>query len=243
MIYTTLDYKNATLRGFLHIPKKKKYDLFIYFHGFTGSKIDQNHMASNMAKKMCSLGYGFLRMDFYGTGDSDGDFYQMTLSEEIEQAKYIIKYAKTLDNINNIHLIGHSMGGLVSINVVSNVIDKIILLAPAIKMGDLTNVMCTKDKYINEYDGYEIGGLIVGRCFVNDVKTVNNKILFDNKTLVVHGDADDVCLLDDSIELCGKYDNLELSIIRNTGHCFEDYNIRMKIIEEIIKFVEVKWWR
>ena len=55
-----------------------------------------------------------MRFDFNGHGDSDGEFENMTVLNEIEDANAILNYVKTDPHVRNIYLVGHSQGGVVA---------------------------------------------------------------------------------------------------------------------------------
>jgi alpha/beta superfamily hydrolase len=61
-------------------------------------------------------GYVVIRFDFSGTGESDGSFYDMTLTRELKEARLIVDFTNTLSYIdkNEISGYGHSLGGVIA---------------------------------------------------------------------------------------------------------------------------------
>lgn len=103
------------LSGVLYRPELSSGDktsLAILMHGFMSDKNDRiiTTLASELQKKHIA----FIRFDFNGHGDSEGDFQNMTLSSEIADAKKIFDYARQLDFVDDILLLGHSQGGVVA---------------------------------------------------------------------------------------------------------------------------------
>lgn len=95
----------------LELPKKPKA-FGIYAHCFTCTKnITAAHVIS---KTLADLGIAMLRFDFMGLGDSEGSFFDSSLSSNIED---ILSAATFLEKEfeSPKMLIGHSLGGLASL--------------------------------------------------------------------------------------------------------------------------------
>ena len=60
----------------LHRRREKSWSLLC--HGFTGNKIDFNRLLVQAARALAQSGLNALRFDFMGSGDSSGDFNQMS---------------------------------------------------------------------------------------------------------------------------------------------------------------------
>lgn len=102
-----------TLRGELLLPEKDSYDIAILMHGFTGNR--NGELLTALADALLEKGVASVRFDFNGHGDSDGKLEDMTVLNEIADAKVILDYAKSLEHVRNIFLFGHSQGGVVAI--------------------------------------------------------------------------------------------------------------------------------
>jgi fermentation-respiration switch protein FrsA (DUF1100 family) len=106
------------LFGVLHLPTEEtKPPVVIMAHGFTDDKTGDNRLFVKFARKTANVGIAVLRFDFAGSGDSEGDFSQITLTSEIEDLEDAVNFAYSLPEIDNsrINLIGYSLGGAVSI--------------------------------------------------------------------------------------------------------------------------------
>ncbi len=101
--------EGQTLVGRLELPANSRpHNFAIFAHCFTCNK---NLIAvKNIGKALTSNGFGVLRFDFTGLGESEGDFADTNFSGNVEDlvaaASYLEKHyeAPTL-------LIGHSLGG------------------------------------------------------------------------------------------------------------------------------------
>lgn len=107
-----------TLRGMLHVPDdiKGKIPVVCIFHGFTGDKMEPHFIFVKLSRMLEKMGIASVRFDFGGSGESDGDFVDMTILKELIDAKNILDYVKTLDFVDNckIGVVGLSMGGAVA---------------------------------------------------------------------------------------------------------------------------------
>jgi dienelactone hydrolase len=112
---------NQKLFGILHMPKQRgKFPAIIFCHGFMGHKLGARHGGRLFVKAGRTLareGFVVLRFDFRGSGDSYGEFEDMTTSAEISDLKAALKFLTTVKQIDKkrIGVVGLSLGGTVSI--------------------------------------------------------------------------------------------------------------------------------
>lgn len=105
--------------GFLHLPEtRKKVPLVILVHGWSGNSLGTwNTFFVRAAREICKNGYGVLRFDFRGSGNSEGAFKDQTISSMLDDLKIVIEEMSKdpqLDTTKTI-LIGHSQGMYVSL--------------------------------------------------------------------------------------------------------------------------------
>lgn len=102
------------LAAILQTPDNaKEYPLVIVCHGFTSNK--DTELMETLANDLESEGIATLRFDFNGHGKSEGRFEDMTVVNEIEDAKKVYEYAvANLPQATSISLVGHSQGGVVA---------------------------------------------------------------------------------------------------------------------------------
>ena len=79
-----------TLRGELVVPEKDSYDIAILMHGFTGNR--NGELLTALADALLEKGVASVRFDFNGHGDSDGKLEDMTVLNEIADAKVILDH-------------------------------------------------------------------------------------------------------------------------------------------------------
>lgn len=102
--------------GMLHLPNQKNAPVIIMCHGYSADK-SSGRVFVEVARKLMKNGFSVLRFDPIGSGDSEGDFKNQTLTTQLEDLRITIKYLKSRNDINNgkIGLIGWSWGGALAI--------------------------------------------------------------------------------------------------------------------------------
>ena len=103
------------LSAILQMPENetdKKYPIVIIMHGLMLKK--EFHLLESLADNLLSLNIGSIRFDFNGHGESEGDFINMTIPNEIDDARNIYNYICDLKNIGDVSFLGHSQGGFVA---------------------------------------------------------------------------------------------------------------------------------
>ena len=93
----------------------------LLLHGFTGSRHElpvigtDDTMFSRAARWLGERGVASLRIDFRGSGESDGAWEDTTFNGQISDAIAALDYLETLDGVDSgsISIIGLSQGGLV----------------------------------------------------------------------------------------------------------------------------------
>jgi len=140
-----IELKRAGLKlvGTLEKPvlkEKETCPLVIIMHGFTGNRQEPMHqeLASEFLKKKIAT----IRFDFNGHGESEGLLEDMTVMNEIEDGREILRFSKKLPFIENISILGHSQGGVVAgmlAGYYPNDITCLLQLAPAATLKDDAN--------------------------------------------------------------------------------------------------------
>jgi len=107
----------GTLRGLLHRPDGvDPTPAVMLLHGFTGQHIESDRLFVQVARALADAGFAALRFDFYGSGDSDGDFEEFTLDTELADACAGFDWLSTQSGIdpNRIGVVGLSLGGAIA---------------------------------------------------------------------------------------------------------------------------------
>lgn len=265
--YKEITKKDGTiLRGVVNTPddfdENKKYSTVIIYHGFGGDRNGSTWMRSQNAKHLTNRGYVVVRFDFSGTNESDGNFYDMTVSREEEEAIMIYDFTSLRKYVDKerIYLIGHSLGGVISTLIASRIRPKaMVLLAPASDMnnpdylkimgltfydvdlnfenGNGENII----KKVREIEDVDIGGEKLHRNFLIDFlkkdiyKQASN---YDGNVLIIRGTSDELVFNDANSKLEKAYPNAIYEQIEGANHSFTNYDHRQIMFDKIYNFLE-----
>ena len=87
--------------GDLYVPEKKyklKYPTVIVCHGICGNKDAQNKV--DLAEALFKQGFLVLKFDFHGHGKSEGNFSDITLTQEVDDTKAAIEALYDLSKVD-----------------------------------------------------------------------------------------------------------------------------------------------
>jgi len=241
--------RNLTLRGMINAPDqvRGKLPTIIIYHGFGGNKMGPHFMFVKFSRVLADLGFASVRFDFAGSGESDGEFIDMTLSGELEDAENILEYVKSLDFVDTerIGVVGFSMGGAVASMLAglhNKDIKSLCLWSPAGNMAEIV---------INDFLGhgygsllsngyYEYDGLLIGKKFVDDIKNADIYNVASNyrgNILLLHGNSDEVVSLSASEKYLETYGNkAKLTVIDGADHLFSRQSWKRELIEYSLEF-------
>lgn len=191
-----------TVVGMLHLPRgRRKVPGVVMLHGFTGNRVEAHRIFVKQARALCQGGVAVLRFDFRGSGDSGGEFSQMTLSREAADARKALAFMRSQDRVDEerVGVLGLSMGGLVGAMVLTG--------DPALKASVLWSPVAHPSLFLRRLDEpglHEVlrkqgfldhHGWAVGRVFFEDAARLD--ILgrihrIQPPVLLVHGSEDAV---------------------------------------------------
>jgi len=243
--------KNGKLFGVLHIPEKEISPGVIFFHGFTGNKCESHFLFTKLARKLCKEGISVLRFDFYGSGDSEGSFEDMSLETEMIDGESAVEYFRNLDFVDKdrIGILGLSMGAIIGVYVASKYkeVKALCLWSPLafpsiIKRKLLTRKMVKKIKtygkcYIPDFGHY------IGKKFLNSIEKIKVNSYAENykgNVFIIHTKDDKTVDLKNPIFYFDKFHksavNLKMLILNKGGHTFTTEESENKVIDETLNF-------
>jgi pimeloyl-ACP methyl ester carboxylesterase len=228
------------LRGAMHQPETSApAPVVILFHGFTGTKMEAHRIFLKTSRALEMAGIGSVRFDFSGHGESDGDFENMTLTREIEEARAILAYVQSLAWVDpsRIGLLGFSLGGAIASVVAGKArqgIKALALWAPAGNAyPDIKMIVENSSAPDPEY--YHLWGYAWKKTALEDMKRweiYRDAADYQGPVLLLHGDADQSIPIVDSERYLALYDNsARMQIIRDANHSFDHRSWEKQVIE------------
>lgn len=243
----TIKRDGLRLATILDVPAERNFDLVIMMHGFTSNLgYSATSLFYQLATKLQQSGLATLRFDFNGHGKSDGQLQEMTVLNEIADAKAVLAYARHLPGVQHIYLLGHSQGGVVAsmlAGLYPDLVDKLVLMSPAATLkDDALRGQCQGATYdphhipqIVRVAGYDIGGFYFRTAQLLPIYEVAAH--FEGAVCLVHGLADTVVDPDASRRYDEIYQNAELHLLADCDHSYMVLPKRRQAIELITNFL------
>lgn len=178
------------------LSQGEKCPVVILCHGFTGNM--QGALFDTITDNLIKAGIGVVRFDFNGHGQSEGDFINMTVPNEIDDALAVIAYTRNLPQTASISLLGHSQGGVVAAMTAGrlgkNAIRSVVLMAPAAVLRDDAlrgNTMGVvydpwhAPEYITMPSGHKLGRSYIQTAL--DLPIYETAMKYEGPAFVIHG--------------------------------------------------------
>lgn len=241
--YVEMKTPKGVMRGFFHIPRVNKFPVCLIFHGFTGNKLGTKFSYVEIARKLEEKGIGTLRMDFLGSGDSDLSFKDMTFDDELSCARLMLEEMKALENVSDIYVVGHSMGGAVAselAKIYPHDIKKLCLWAPALNMPTMMQYLKGEKEKAEFYDH---NGFEVSDEFVEDIASRNffkDLDIYTNELMIIHGTHDKTIPFHISKQYLGCYHNPIFIPIEGGSHNYDTLEHINEVINKTCEFLTGK---
>lgn len=211
------------------IAKGAKVPMVILMHGFMGSKDED--MWVKIASSLQDKGYASIRFDFNGHGESEGAFENMTVLNEIDDAKCVYDYVSKLPYVSDISAVGHSQGGVVASMFAGDLgkdkLAKLVLLAPAAVLREDAirgSIMGATFNSLNPPDTVHLyGKYSIGKEYI---KTARSLQIFETArkyrgpVCLIHGTGDVVAPYSYSERYQSIYNGATLFLLPAFDHMF-----------------------
>lgn len=228
------------------LKKGEKCPWVILCHGFGGTKDEKSGMMKSLADTLASQGIASIRFDFNGHGESEGKFPDMTVLNEIEDAKCVYRYVLSLPSCGKVSILGHSQGAVVASMTAgelgSDSIDRVVLLSPAATLREDALRGSTFGKQydpINPPAEIELwGGRNLGAEYVRTARTLpiyDVACQYTGPVCLVHGTDDRVAPYSFSQTYNREYPNSQLHLLDLDDHGLSKHFEEMK--EIVTKFM------
>lgn len=200
-----LENRGQKIFGVLHRPVGlSKYPGLLICHGLAGHKTGKYRIYVHLAKRLAEAGIASLRIDFRGSGDSEGDFGEMTLETEVSDAIKALEFLRQDPHVDaaRLGLFGRSIGGTVAVMAARRygLIKSLATWAPVFdgeqwleKWNTLNSIELTPE---HRHRMMSVNGQVPGNEFFNQLFTLRMddelKGLDHAPFLHIHGELDNV---------------------------------------------------
>ena len=260
-VYAEVVSRGQTMRGMIHRPADfsaaRRYPALMMWHGFTGNRVEPHRLFVKTARRLAGEGFIVARFDFVGSGESDGEFADVTPQTEIQDALNVIHWMSAQAGVDRtrLGLIGLSLGGLVSACAASRIaasriaasrsaqIQALVLWAAtasisrslALRVTPEAEAFLAKNGFVDWY------GTIISQAFFDEahqIDALQELTNYQGAALVLHGDDDSTVSLDHAHDYHRAMPQSKLHIIENADHTFNRSDWEKELIETTVAFLK-----
>ncbi|WP_330286115.1 alpha/beta hydrolase [Streptomyces sp. NBC_00576] len=244
-------YTGMTLRSTVHIPEGPtgtRWPTVVFVHGFTSNRIELPNFVA-MSRLLEAHGIASVRFDLSGHGESDGDFFDVTITGEIAETRAVLQTVRTFDFVDpeRIGLVGMSMGGVVAGIVAAEEpgIVALCLWSPAavapfeIGSGYLKGRRLAPEiaeKGYVDTDGHRMSPALVEDIAGLDVYGRSSG--YAGPVHILHGDKDDIGPIEYVRRYLDHYDgDAHLEIVEGADHAWGSVPHRTTLHQSTLRFL------
>ena len=215
--------KKQQMSGRIYSDNNKSRTGLIFSHGLFSSK--DGYKITRLAKDIVNCGYTLFTFDFSFCGKSEGHISDLSVLQEVEDLKCAVNYFEDY-GIKELHLMGSSMGGAVTILYSGQFKEKIksvILIASPIEFREVI----FSNNNLDHSDSFPDEGLTmlhnipIKNKFFNEIKNLHladiAKIIC-SPVLIIHGKDDEVVNVKNAYLLESKLKISKIIIIEHGDH-------------------------
>ncbi len=234
------------LSGILAVPKTKNPPIVILCHGFTTGKNSKKYIA--LKKILEDRKIASLRFDFFGHGESGGNFADITITEAVDDVLNAVKFVRK-KGFTRIGLSGASFGGIACFIAASKLkgLFGLAAISPVSDWPAQDSAAFTKAEM---RDWKKKGFMTYKNSFGKEMR-LNYSIYEDSKkhivykvakkisapTLIVHGSADEEVPVSQSRKTAKLIPDCVLKEIKGSNHHYSkkrDFNRMMRLVSTFL---------
>lgn len=195
--------EGLTLRGSLSLPGDGtgRYPAVALFHGFGGNRTEGARLFVTLARALNGAGFAVLAWDRAGHGESDGEFFDTHVTQDVRHAHAVLAALAARPEIDpdGIHLVGLSLGSVIAAAVAAGSpvpIPALVMWSTAAVFVDDIASGQIQGRSLNTLDtvGYfDFMGQRMGPAMVRDARDFDPYAAaagYRGPTLLLHGTED-----------------------------------------------------
>ncbi len=247
----SFDFHGQKMFGMLHVPDVRgKCPAVVFLHGFSGNKIEPHRLFVKSARLLVLKGIVSMRFDFRGSGDSEGNFGDMTVSDEVADAARAFDFLsrKTFVDPDRMAFLGLSLGGAVAACATAfrPQVKALALWAPLAQINRLFTLPTGLSRAQlrdwtkrgkTDYHGNELGINWLKGLDYHDA--LESAARFKGRVLIVHGGRDRAVPLSQShLYLKNLGRRARLHVVRGADHTFNKVEWETEVIRKTVHWLK-----
>jgi dienelactone hydrolase len=189
------------LRGMLHQPDvsgEPRPPGVVLLHGFTGDRMESHWLFVKTSRALARAGIASLRFDFFGSGESDGEFREASLETEVADAQDAADFLRRESGMDpeRLGIMGLSLGGAIAALVAEPLRARALVLWSAV--AHLPLMRRFAESFARPLPGAdgdaEYGGHRVSHKFLDAADRLDplaGVAAFTGPTLIIHPERDE----------------------------------------------------
>ncbi|MGP3914939.1 alpha/beta hydrolase [Nonomuraea sp. 10N515B] len=244
-------HNGRILRSTLHIPEERGaigLPTVVFVHGFSNNRME-NRSFVLMSRMLEAAGIASVRFDLSGHGESDGDFFDVTITGEIAETRSVVRAVRSFDFVapDRIGLVGMSMGGVVAGIVAAEEpgIRAVCLWSPAavapfeVGAGHLKGRDIAAE--IGEKGYFDADSHRMSPAMVDDIANLDvygRSCAYAGPVRIIHGDKDDIAPVSYARRYLAHYGgNAELEVVDGADHGWSTVPHRTRLHQSTLQFL------
>ncbi len=231
------------LVGIRHHPEAPTQKAVILCHGYTGHKGENKRLFVETARSLARAGMMAFRFDFYGSGDSEGEFVETRISTNIANLRSAFRLVQEM-GFRRLAVLGISMGAATAILTAAEGLpaDVLVLWSTVPDFRKLFESRSGGKLETMQSETYEYDGWLVHRDFIleavrYDIAGSLKKL--DMPKLIVQGTADDPLFVEGfkHFQTLGL-SNADFLLIEGAGHTYQTVAHRQEVISKTLEWLQ-----
>lgn len=224
----------------------KNLPMVILCHGLATSKNSGTYVG--ITKLLNEENISTFRLDFYGHGESEGNFEDITVSEATDDILNAIAFLKS-EGYQKIGLMGGSFGGIACILAAAQTAGLLVLALKSPVIDYLGKFLEQKTK--EELETWKKQGYIFKKRWDGRKLKLNYSLFEDVEkidgygavkkikipTIIVHGDRDESIPIEQSQKTAELMENCKLVVMPGADHSYSNPDDKAKVLRILAEFI------
>lgn len=207
-------------------------------HGMLSIKEGPKH--TQIVSRVAEHGMMALRFDFAGRGESEGEIYDLSYSNQIEDLAAAIEWMGQ-QGVTRVGVFGSSMGGAVALlTAAKDTRVRAVATVAAVAYPKLLSRRYPEDVADWKERGFiEVEGVKIGAQFIEDARrhdVIGAVVQAGVPLLVVHGLDDRVVPVSDADDIAAAAESVSMCLVEGADHRFSGKRQLEILVDDVVDF-------